>query len=96
MFVFPSRTDTFGNVMLEALACGVPVAAYPVAGPIDVINGHRVGVLDNDLAKATRAALEIPAQACRDFAMGMSWRASAEQFFSNLAPFRTRGAAQAA
>ena len=96
VFVFPSRTDTFGNVMLEALACGVPVAAYPVAGPIDVINGHKVGKLDDDLARATRTALEIPAQACRDFAMRMSWRASAEQFFSSLAPFQTPSNAQAA
>jgi len=87
VFVFPSRTDTFGNVMLEALACGVPVAAYPVAGPLDVINGHKVGILDEDLAGAAKAALQVPAAACRNFALGMSWRASAEQFLGNLAPF---------
>lgn len=87
VFVFPSRTDTFGNVMLEALACGLPVAAYPVPGPIDVINGHKAGVLDEDLAAAVRAAIKVPAADCRAFAQGMSWRSSAEQFFANLAPF---------
>ncbi|MGD9535580.1 MAG: glycosyltransferase family 4 protein [Alphaproteobacteria bacterium] len=86
-FVFPSRTDTFGNVLLEALASGLPVAAYPVAGPLDVIDGARVGALDWDLAKAARAALDIPREACRDFALQRTWRASAEQFLGNLAPF---------
>lgn len=96
VFVFPSRTDTFGNVMLEALACGLPVAAYPVAGPIDVINGHKVGVLDDDLAKAAREAIKIPAADCRAFAKTMSWRASAEQFLANLAPFAATPQTEAA
>lgn len=86
VFVFPSRTDTFGNVLLEALASGVPVAAYPVPGPNDVIGGSGVGVLDNDLAAAVRAALAVPSRACRDFAIARSWRASAEQFLHNLFP----------
>ena len=87
VFVFPSRTDTFGLVLLEALASGVPVAAYPVPGPLDVVNGAPIGVLDEDLAKAARSALEIPRGDCRDYALGFSWRRCAEQFLANLAPF---------
>lgn len=87
LFVFPSRTDTFGLVMLEALASGVPVAAFPVPGPLDVIAGTGVGVLDEDLAKAARAALAISPKRCREFALGFSWRRTAEQFLGNLAPF---------
>jgi glycosyltransferase involved in cell wall biosynthesis len=93
VFVFPSRTDTFGNVMLESLACGVPVAAYPVPGPIDVINGYGVGVLDTDLRKATMEALKISGDTCRDFAVARSWRASAEQFLHNLFPLAQEEAA---
>jgi glycosyltransferase involved in cell wall biosynthesis len=87
VFVFPSRTDTFGLVILEALASGLPVAAYPVPGPLDVINGAAVGFLDEDLASAARKALAIPAQRCRDYALQFSWRRSAEQFLANLQPF---------
>jgi glycosyltransferase involved in cell wall biosynthesis len=87
VFVFPSRTDTFGNVVLEALACGVPVAAYPVAGPQDVIGDAPVGALDDDLRAAALRALSIPREACRAFALTRTWRASAEQFLANLAPF---------
>ena len=87
VFVFPSKTDTFGLVMLEALASGVPVAAYPVPGPNDVVNGHGVGVLDEDLAYAARQALSIPPERCRDYALEHSWKACAQQFFSNLHPF---------
>ena len=86
VFVFPSRTDTFGLVMLEALACGLPVAAFPVPGPLDVIDGIGVGVLDEDLAAAATRALEIPRQRCLDYALGFSWRRCAEQFLENLAP----------
>jgi glycosyltransferase involved in cell wall biosynthesis len=86
VFVFPSRTDTFGNVLLESLASGVPVAAYPVPGPADVIGGSGVGALDEDLAMAVRAALAISPRACRDFALARSWRASAERFLDNLFP----------
>ncbi len=88
VFVFPSRTDTFGLVMLEALAAGIPVAAFPVPGPLDVVNGHAVGVLDPDLAKAARAALDIPGGRCRAHAEGFSWRRCAEQFLGHLAPLR--------
>ena len=69
VFVFPSRTDTFGIVLLEALASGVPVAAYPVPGPADVVGGTGVGVLDEDLRAAALAALEIPRERCRAFAL---------------------------
>jgi len=86
VFVFPSRTDTFGNVVLEALASGVPVAAYPVAGPKDVIGDAPVGVLDDNLRAAALRALAIPRDACRAFALTRTWRASAEQFLANLAP----------
>ena len=84
VFVFPSRTDTFGIVLLEALASGVPVAAYPVPGPIDVVGGTDVGVLDHDLRAAALAALTIPADRCRAFAMARSWEASARQFLDNI------------
>jgi glycosyltransferase involved in cell wall biosynthesis len=87
VFVFPSRTDTFGNVVLEALASGVPVAAYPVPGPRDILGGTTVGALDQDLARAVRKALTISPEACRAFALGYSWRASAEQFLTNVIPF---------
>src|SRR6185312_3758619 len=73
VFVFPSRTDTFGLVLLEALASGTPVAAYPVTGPIDVIADATIGVLDNDLRAACLGALECSRQDCRDFALGMTW-----------------------
>jgi glycosyltransferase involved in cell wall biosynthesis len=86
VFVFPSRTDTFGVVQLEALACGVPVAAYPVLGPKDVIGGHPVGVLDEDLRAACLQALTISRAACRDFALAQSWEKSAAQFISNCRP----------
>lgn len=86
VFVFPSRTDTFGLVMLEALACGVPVAAYPVTGPLDILDGHGVAVLDDDLAQAMARALPIDRQACRAFATGYSWEAATRQFLDNLPP----------
>ena len=85
VFVFPSRTDTFGLVMLEALACGVPVAAYPVQGPLDVVDGAAIAVLDGDLGDACRRALIIPKEACRAYAMTRSWSACTRQFLSNLA-----------
>jgi glycosyltransferase involved in cell wall biosynthesis len=85
VFVFPSRTDTFGLVLLEALASGLPVAAYPVTGPRDVIDGAPVGCLDEDLAAAARRALALSREACRDYAVKFSWDASTQQFLSNLA-----------
>ncbi len=88
VFVFPSRSDTFGLVLLEALASGVPVAAYPVTGPIDVISSSEVGCLDNDLKKAALTALQLSPERCRDYALRFSWRVCAEKFLSNSEPFR--------
>jgi glycosyltransferase involved in cell wall biosynthesis len=84
VFVFPSRTDTFGMVLLEALASGLPVAAYPVTGPLDVIGEAPVGVLAEDLRAAALAALSIPRDRCRAFAVAHSWQASARQFLDNI------------
>ncbi len=86
VFVFPSLTDTFGLVLLEALASGVPVAAYPVAGPKDVLADAPVGVLDFDLKSAVVRALAISPEACRAFALTRNWDASVQQFEENLAP----------
>jgi glycosyltransferase involved in cell wall biosynthesis len=90
VFVFPSRTDTFGLVILEALASGVPVAAYPVPGPMDVLadapTAPPVGVLLEDLAEAARQALGMAGDHCRAFAERFSWDASTRQFYDNLAP----------
>jgi glycosyltransferase involved in cell wall biosynthesis len=85
VFVFPSLTDTFGVVQLEALACGTPVAAFPVTGPLDVIADHPVGVLDSDLRSACIRALSISRETCRNFALERSWESSARQFIGNLA-----------
>lgn len=85
VFVFPSRTDTFGLVLLEALASGTPVAAYPVSGPLDVVGTAGIGSLSEDLGQAALQALAISRDSCRGFAEANSWRASAEQFTSNLA-----------
>jgi glycosyltransferase involved in cell wall biosynthesis len=89
VFVFPSRTDTFGIVLLEALASGLPVAAFPVAGPIDVIGRNGPGVLDENLAEACRRALEIPRSEARAFAQRYSWETSARQFLGNILEART-------
>ena len=86
VFVFPSRTDTFGIVQLEALACGVPVAAYPVPGPQGVIGSDPVGVLDEDLKSAGLKALSISRAACRMFALTQSWERSALRFISYCRP----------
>jgi glycosyltransferase involved in cell wall biosynthesis len=80
VFVFPSLTDTFGLVMLEALACGTPVAAFPVQGPIDVVGGSGVAVLDDDLQKAALLAQRIDRGECRRYAERHSWRAATQQF----------------
>jgi glycosyltransferase involved in cell wall biosynthesis len=84
VFVFPSRTDTFGMVLLEALASGLPIAANPTPGPIDVVAGSGTGVLDADLAQAARRALDIPRERCRAHALTFSWQASAEAFFGHI------------
>lgn len=84
VLVFPSRTDTFGLVNLEAMACGVPVAAYPVTGPIDVVEDGVTGALDQDLARAAVRALTLDPQACRAHAERSSWDACTREFESNL------------
>jgi glycosyltransferase involved in cell wall biosynthesis len=84
VFVFPSKTDTFGVVQLEALACGTPVAAFPVTGPLDVIADHPIGALDEDLRSACLRALGMSREACRNFAIERSWENSARQFIGNL------------
>jgi glycosyltransferase involved in cell wall biosynthesis len=92
-FVFPSRTDTFGLVMLEALASGVPVAAYPVTGPIDVIRDGEVGCLRGDLADAIRGALALDRARCRDYALGFRWENATREFLGNLVEARGRAPA---
>jgi len=84
VFVFPSLTDTFGVVQLEALACGTPVAAFPVTGPKDVIADHPIGALDTDLRSASLRALTMSREACRNFALERSWENSARQFIGNV------------
>jgi glycosyltransferase involved in cell wall biosynthesis len=74
--------------MLEALASGLPVAAYPVAGPLDVVGESGAGVLDEDLRRAALAALEIPRERCREYALNFTWKESATQFLGNLRPCR--------
>jgi len=86
VFVFPSRTDTFGNVMIEALASGVPVAAYPVTGPLDVLTDPACAVLDEDLASAVRRALGLSREAARAHAARFTWARCAEQFLACLVP----------
>ena len=92
VFVFPSLTDTFGLVILEALACGTPVAAFPVTGPKDVLAGPDggmapgLGAMHGDLRKAAVAALQGDRVACRAHAEMFSWPACAETFLSHLVP----------
>jgi len=85
VFVFPSRTDTFGMVLLEALACGLPIAAYPVMGPLDVIGASGAGALDEDLRIAALAALDISRDCARARARTFNWDACARQFLDNVA-----------
>ena len=87
VFVFPSKTDTFGLVILEALASGTPVAVFPVQGPADIVRGTKAGAIDADLREAAMAALELDGKDARALAEQYSWRNSANQFLHNLAPF---------
>jgi glycosyltransferase involved in cell wall biosynthesis len=89
VFVFPSKTDTFGLVLLEALASGVPVAAFPVTGPRDVLGSAPVGALSDDLRLACLAALQISPRACLEFAARHTWEASARAFIENMADVGT-------
>ncbi len=95
VFVFPSLTDTFGLVMLEALACGTPVAAFPVAGPLDVIGTGcgvkagwttNIGCTDHNLATAITTALQCDRRAARAYAMMFNWRSTVDQFLAALVP----------
>ncbi|HSG88160.1 MAG TPA: glycosyltransferase family 1 protein [Pseudomonadales bacterium] len=88
VFVFPSRTDTFGLVMLEAMACGTPVAAYPVTGPRDVVVDGVTGALDADLGRAIERALTCRREDCRAFAEANSWTAVARTFMEAVTPWR--------
>ncbi len=88
VFVFPSRTDTFGLVMLEAMACGVPVAAYPVAGPNAVVIDGETGCLDENLQRAALRALKLDRRRCREFACTRSWRVTTHELVNQLVPTR--------
>lgn len=85
VFVFTSKTDTFGNTTIEALASGVPVAAYPVTGPKDILGGHeQAGALDEDLRSACLKALDCSREKARELALTHSWEAAAQQFYNNM------------
>jgi glycosyltransferase involved in cell wall biosynthesis len=94
VLVFPSLTDTFGLVNLEAMACGVPVAAFPVTGPIDVVQDGVTGALDTDLARAAQRALRIDPRACRERALRSSWDTCTHEFESNLVACRLTAVAR--
>lgn len=87
-FVFPSKTDTYGIVMIEALACGTPVAAYPVTGPIDIIKNNMNGYLSNDLEYAVQMALKANSYSCITYASKLSWKKVTNEFIEALAQKR--------
>jgi glycosyltransferase involved in cell wall biosynthesis len=93
LLVFPSRTDTFGLVMIEALASGIPVAAYPVPGPLDILTTSGSGVMHDDLATAARRAMMLDRSACADIGRRYSWAACTAQFAAGLVDHRLRVAA---
>ena len=85
VFVFPSRTDTFGVVMIESMACGTPVAAYPVTGPLDVIDQDVTGCMDDDLAQAVYYATQLDRQVVQNHSKKWTWENCAKQFLNYLA-----------
>jgi len=87
VFVFPSLTDTFGLVMLEAMATGSPVAGFPVAGPIDLLPGSGAGAVSEDLRTACLECLKCDRTVVRAYAETFSWHAAAEEFVRNLQPY---------
>ena len=89
VFVFPSLTDTFGLVLLEAMACGTPVAAYPAPGPVDVVTPGVTGALDRDLKLAVESALKLDRGDCAALARKLTWRHCAEEFLRHLPPVGT-------
>jgi glycosyltransferase involved in cell wall biosynthesis len=95
VFVFPSRTDTFGLVMIEALASGTPVAAYPVPGPLDVLD-DACGAMYESLDRAIERALRLPRGECLMRGRGFSWDASTDQFLDALVPMQAQAAAMPA
>ncbi|WP_338849767.1 glycosyltransferase family 1 protein [Massilia sp. W12] len=92
VFVFPSQTDTLGLVMLEAMACGVPVAAFPVAGPLDVVQQGVSGMLDMDLRQAALSALDLPRAQVRAHALQFGWEATVTQFLQHCPPRQSQSA----
>ena len=82
VFVFPSKTDTLGNVILESLASGTPVAAYPVTGPKDILTESRINTLDNSLEISIQKALKVKREDCRYFALQLTWEGCTEQYLS--------------
>ncbi len=89
VFVFPSVTDTFGVVMLEAMACGLPVAAFPVTGPKDVVRDGKTGALNDDLKTAALTALNLGPRDCIEQALEYTWEQATLQFIDNLTPAKT-------
>lgn len=85
VFVFPSRTETLGLVILEALSCGIPVAAHEVTGPMDVIESGVDGYLDEDIGKAALQCIDLAKEKCREKALAHSWEASVDVFLKNIA-----------
>ena len=90
VFVFPSKTDTFGLVLLEAMACGLPVAAFPVSGPLDVIGNSNAGILNSSLKEACKKALLIPRKVPREYAKKFSWESTSKTFESYLVSIRDK------
>ena len=90
VFVFPSKTDTFGLVLLEAMACGLPVAAFPVSGPLDVIGSSNAGCLNSSLKEACKKALLIPRKVPREYAKTFSWEATSKTFETYLVSIRDK------